>query len=216
MEKTRIPIAREGLVFIIPLGLLSSFLWLAEWTITASVITGLFLFVLYFFRDPERAIPPGEDIIVSPADGKIMEITSDVDPFLGEAFTRVTIFLSVFNVHINRAPIGGEVEKKRYDPGKMLAAFNPRASKENEQNILLFGNGRAHILVKQITGLIARRIVCWANVGDSYALGQRFGLIRFGSRVDIFVPAGTRLAVKPGDHVKGASSLIGYLPKDAP
>jgi len=211
---TQIPIAREGLMFILPLGLLSVFLWLSPWPAAALAVTVLFLFVLYFFRDPERMTPPGEDIIVSPADGKIMEIVTDADPFLSEAFTRVTIFLSVFNVHVNRAPIGGTVEKKRYDPGKMLAAFNPRASKENEQNILLFGNGRARVLVKQITGLIARRIVCWADVGDSYALGQRFGLIRFGSRVDIFVPEGTRLAVKPGDHVKGASSLIGYLPEE--
>lgn len=210
----RIPVAKEGFVFILPLGLLSILLWLGSLTLPASVAAVLLMFMLYFFRDPERGIPTGEDIIVSPADGKIMEITTDKDQFLTKTYTRITIFLSVFNVHINRAPIGGKVKKQRYDPGKMLAAFNPKASKENEQNTLLFSNDKGSILVKQITGLIARRIVCWANVGDDYLLGQRFGLIRFGSRVDIFVPNGTRLKVKPGDHVKGALSIIGYLPEN--
>lgn len=209
----RIPLAREGFVFITPLGILSVLLWIGELTFAASVVTIMFLSVLCFFRDPERKIPAGEGIIVSPADGKIMEITTDEDPFLAKTYTRITIFLSVFNVHVNRAPIDGKIEKQRYDPGKMLAAFNPKASKENEQNTLLFRNGKAEILVKQITGLIARRIVCWANVGDNYALGQRFGLIQFGSRVDLFVPEGTQLAVKPGDHVKGAASIIGHLPE---
>ncbi|MEC7641769.1 MAG: phosphatidylserine decarboxylase family protein [Nitrospinota bacterium] len=209
----RIPLARESFAFITPRGILSVLLWIGELTFAASVGTIMFLSVLCFFRDPERKIPAGEGIIVSPADGKIMEITTDEDPFLAKTYTRITIFLSVFNVHVNRAPIDGKIEKQRYDPGKMLAAFNPKASKENEQNTLLFRNGKAEILVKQITGLIARRIVCWANVGDNYALGQRFGLIQFGSRVDLFVPEGTQLAVKPGDHVKGAASIIGHLPE---
>ncbi|MFQ5716464.1 MAG: phosphatidylserine decarboxylase family protein [Nitrospinales bacterium] len=209
----RIPIAKEGYIFIVPLGLLSVFFWAVSWPVFAAVGTLSFLFVLYFFRDPERNVPAGENLIVSPADGKITEITTEKDPFQEQTCTRVTIFLSVFNVHVNRAPIGGTIEKTRYNPGKFLAAFNPKASLDNEQNLLLFRQGETAILVKQIAGLIARRIVCWAKVNDDYSLGQRFGLIRFGSRVDILVPEDTRLAVKRGDHVKGASSIIGYLPK---
>lgn len=207
----RIPLAVEGYIFIAPLGILSALLWWSGWRLTAAFFFGLFLFVTYFFRDPERTIPADPKAIVSPADGKILEVVSEKNPFLGESSKRITIFLSVFNVHVNRAPIAGKVEKMQYDPGLMLAAFNPRASKENEQNTLLFTQGKTHILVKQITGLIARRIVCWAKVGDDYERGQRFGLIRFGSRVDIFIPENTKLSVKPGDRVSGGSSIIGYL-----
>lgn len=211
----RIPIAKEGYIFIVPLGVLSLVCWLVSWEVAALIFTLLFVFVVSFFRDPKRSVPEGENLIVSPADGKITEIVTEKDPLMGKTFTRITIFLSIFNVHVNRAPISGKIEQKRYSPGKFLAAFNPKASQDNEQNILLFRNGSTDILVKQIAGLIARRIVCWANTGDNYSLGQRFGLIRFGSRVDIFVPEDTQLAVRRGDRVKGALSIIGYLPKAA-
>ncbi len=207
----RLPFAKDGLRFLIPLGLLTAlFAWLS-WTIAALIAGGFFLFVLNFFRDPERPIPDDPKAVVSPADGKVVEIVSEGDPALDGPFTRVSIFLNVFNVHVNRVPIAGTIETVRYNKGKFLAAFNHKASLDNEQNAILVSNGSAKILVKQIAGLIARRIVCWAQKGDTYRTGQRFGLIRFGSRVDIFVPETTRLAVKNGDIVKGGSSVIGYL-----
>lgn len=207
----KIPIAKDGSIFIIPLLLatlvtcLLSFYW-------ATGIFGLFLlFVTWFFRDPERTIPNEPNVIVSPADGKITEIVIEKEPINGKPCKRVTIFLSVFNVHVNRVPIGGIIEYIHYNPGKFLAAFNPKASMDNEQNIILINNGKVNILVKQIAGLIARRIVCWPNKGDHYEPGQRYGLIRFGSRVDILLPESTKLSVDCGDKVRGGQSIIGYI-----
>ncbi len=207
----RIPIAKEGYVFIIPLLVMAilscalSFHWVAGFF-------GLgFLFVTWFFRDPERPIPNEPNVIVSPADGKVTEIVTENEPINGESCTRVTIFLNVFNVHVNRVPVGGTIEDVRYNPGKFLAAFNPKASMENEQSIILINTGKVNVLVKQIAGLIARRIICWPGKGDQYELGQRYGLIRFGSRVDILLPESTKLSVACGDKVSGGRSIIGYL-----
>ncbi len=208
----RIPIVKDGYRFIVPLGLLTIALWAVALPLAAVVCGLLFLFVTYFFRDPEREIPSDPNVIVSPADGKVVAIVQEKDPFMGKTFTRISIFLSVFNVHVNRMPLAGRIEKKRYNHGKFLAAFNHKASLDNEQSILLIKSANTEVVVKQIAGLIARRIVCWAKEGDRYELGQRYGLIRFGSRVDIFVPEGSRLTVKIGDHVQGGSSRIGYLP----
>ena len=207
----RIPIAKEGYIFIIPLALGVLLAWALSWIILAVFLSGLLAFIAYFFRDPEREIPQEKNAVLSPADGKIVEIVSERDPFLNQTQKRISIFLNVFNVHVNRAPITGRVEKTRYNPGKFLAAFNHKASLDNEQTAILFQNGRTQILVKQIAGLIARRIICFAQEGDMYSLGQRFGLIRFGSRVDIFVPENTKLIVANGDHVAGGTSIIGYL-----
>lgn len=207
----RIPIAAEGYMFIVPLGLLAGAFWLLHRPCVATVLTILFLFVVFFFRDPERSVPADPNAVISPADGKIVEIVSEKDPFMGKTFKRISIFLSVFNVHVNRVPIGGRIEKIQYNPGKFLAAFNHKASLDNEQNILLITQGRTQVLVKQIAGLIARRIVCWVHDGDSVAAGQRFGLIRFGSRVDLFVPEDARIAVSIGDRVEGGASIIGFL-----
>ena len=163
------------------------------------------------YGHPERDIPTDPKAMVSPADGKVVEIVTENDPFHGNPLTRISIFLSVFNVHVNRVPIHGTITKTQYNPGKFLAAFNDKASLDNEQSAILLTNGHVTILVKQIAGLIARRIVCWAKEGDEYQRGQRFGLIRFGSRVDIFVPEGTEISVAVGDIVSGGSSIIGYL-----
>jgi phosphatidylserine decarboxylase len=209
----RIPFAKEGYIFIVPLALLSLLCWSLSWLIAGFLATGFFLFVAYFFRDPERTIPQDKNAIISPADGKVVEIVEEKDPFLGETFTRISIFLNVFNVHVNRVPIAGVVDKYRYIPGKFLAAFNHKASLDNEQTAILFKDGNTKIVVKQIAGLIARRIICYAKEGDGFALGQRFGLIRFGSRVDIFVPTDSKLSVKIGDKVAGGSSIIGFLPE---
>ena len=207
----KIPLAKEGFVFIIPLLVVSILMFLLSFYWVAFFFGLGFLFVTWFFRDPERHIPNEPNIIVSPADGKITEIVTEKEPIHGELCKRVTIFLSVFNVHVNRVPIAGIIEEIRYNPGKFLAAFNPKASMDNEQNIILINNGKVSIIVKQIAGLIARRIVCWPKKGDHYTPGQRYGLIRFGSRVDILMPENTKLSVVCGDRVKGGQSIIGYL-----
>ena len=207
----KIPLAKDGFIFILPLLIITVLMFLISFY-WATAIFGLgFLFVTWFFRDPERRIPNEPNVIVSPADGKITEIVTENEPINGKLCKRVTIFLSVFNVHVNRVPIGGTIEDIRYNPGKFLAAFNPKASMDNEQNLILINNGRTHIFVKQIAGLIARRIVCWPKKGDYYESGQRYGLIRFGSRVDILLPENTKLSVAYGDKVSGGKSIIGYL-----
>jgi len=207
----KIPLAKDGFIFILPLLIITVLMFLISFY-WATAIFGLgFLFVTWFFRDPERRIPNEPNVIVSPADGKITEIVTENEPINGKLCKRVTIFLSVFNVHVNRVPIGGTIEDIRYNSGKFLAAFNPKASMDNEQNLILINNGRTHIFVKQIAGLIARRIVCWPKKGDHYESGQRYGLIRFGSRVDILLPENTKLSVACGDKVSGGKSIIGYL-----
>ena len=207
----KIPLAKDGFIFILPLLVITVLMFLISFY-WATAIFGLgFLFVTWFFRDPERRIPNEPNVIVSPADGKITEIVTENEPINGKLCKRVTIFLSVFNVHVNRVPIEGTIEDIRYNPGKFLAAFNPKASMDNEQNLILINNGRTHIFVKQIAGLIARRIVCWPKKGDHYESGQRYGLIRFGSRVDILLPENTKLSVACGDKVSGGKSIIGYL-----
>jgi len=207
----KIPFAKEGFVFIIPLLIITILMFLLSFY-WAAVFGGLgFLFVTWFFRDPERHIPNEPNVIVSPADGKITEIVTEKEPINGELCKRVTIFLSVFNVHINRVPIAGTIEEIRYNPGKFLAAFNPKASMYNEQNVILINNGKTRVFVKQIAGLIARRIVCWPKKGDYCESGQRYGLIRFGSRVDILLPETAKLSVACGDRVSGGKSIIGYL-----
>jgi len=155
-------------------------------------------------------------VIVSPADGKIIVIKETAYPPLGdEAYLQVSIFMSVFNVHINRSPISGTVEQVVYNPGKFLAAFEEKASLLNEQNSIILSqaiNGKTvRILVKQIAGLIARRIVCYAKPGMDFEKGERFGLIRFGSRVDLFLPRETVLSVHLNDKVKGGSTIIGRI-----
>ena len=207
----RIPLASDGYRFIIPLVILTGILAALQF-FWATGVSGLaLLFCINFFRDPERALPSGESVIVSPGDGKVVVIQEDTDPFLDGSYTRISIFLNVFNVHVQRTPVAGKIEKIRYNKGKFFNAASHKASLDNEQNAVLIDTGREKVLVKQIAGLIARRIVCWAKEGDDYQLGQRFGLIRFGSRVDLFLPKGTRIEVKIGDHVNGASSVIGYL-----
>lgn len=208
----KIPIAKEGYPFILPLGLLTAILWALAFGWAALLCGGLFLFVIYFFRDPERQIPDDPKVVVSPADGVITVIAPEEDPLTGKTFTRISIFLSVLSVHVNRIPIAGRIEKIVHKKGKFLDARNPEASAKNERNTLLIRNENGvEILVSQITGLIARRIVCRAMEGDQYQLGERFGLIRFGSRVDLLVPENTRLKVALGDAVSGGDTVIGYL-----
>jgi len=207
----RIPIAKEGYMFILPLAVLTGIFWALSWLWVTGLFAGLFLFVTWFFRDPERSIPEDPNAIVSAGDGRVVEIVQEKDPLLDGVYARVSVFLNVFNVHVNRVPIAGKIQATRYNPGKFLNAASHKASLDNEQSAILLNNGHVTILVKQIAGLIARRIVCWAEEGDEYQRGQRFGLIRFGSRVDIFLPEGTDIKVEIGDIVSGGSSIIGYL-----
>ena len=207
----RIPIVSDGYRFIIPLVIITVGLALSPLVWLAGVSGLLLLFVLNFFRDPDRDIPNEEGVIVSPGDGKIVEIIEEKDPMLDEPYRRVSIFLNVFNVHVQRIPVGGRIGQVKYNKGKFLNAASHKASLENEQNAMIIDTGKQKVLVKQIAGLIARRIVCWAKEGDNYSLGQRYGLIRFGSRVDLFLPLSAEVKVSLGDHVSGGSSIIGYL-----
>ncbi len=201
--------AKEAYPFILPLALISLLLALFGVTLLAVAFLGLAVFVGFFFRDPDRAIPNETAAIVSPADGKIVGISTQPD-----GTKRISIFLSVFDVHINRSPVAGEVESVEYRQGRFHAAFHERASVENEQNVLVIGNGSDKIKVSQIAGILARRVVCWKQAGDYVQRGERIGLIKFGSRVDVFLPGNVRNVVSRGDRVRGGSTIIGRYQHD--
>jgi phosphatidylserine decarboxylase len=167
-------------------------------------------FCLYFFRDPERQPPPGEGLVVSPADGRVLAVAPGREErFLGAPATRISIFMSPLDVHVNRTPVSGTVAAVRHSPGRFRAAFSDKSSLDNEHNTLVIddGGGRRYLLV-QIAGALARRIVCRVGVGDRVRRGERFGLIMFGSRVDFFLPAGVEARVGPGDRVRAGSSVV--------
>jgi phosphatidylserine decarboxylase len=178
-------------------------LWLgAGWAVLAWLLAG---FMLYFFRDPERRIPPGEGI-VSPADGRVVDLRQvEMD---GLPCWKISIFLNIFDVHVNRAPVGGIIRKQVYSRGKFLIASRPEASVENEQNTVTIEAERDTVVFKQIAGLVARRIVFTKKVGDRVERGERVGLIKFGSRVDLFLPTGFTPQVVVGDRVQGGSSWV--------
>jgi len=164
-----------------------------------------------FFRDPERAIPADPRAIVSPADGKVVEVRgAREEKFLGAEATLVGIFLNVFDVHVNRAPIAGEIKLSEHVPGAFLNALNPASALRNEHQILGLQDGAFRVTVRVIAGVIARRICVWSRVGDRVEKGQRFGMIRYGSRAEVYLPAGCEPAVKVGDRVKGGASILGY------
>jgi phosphatidylserine decarboxylase len=203
----RLPIARQGWPFILPLlGL--AVLGLAIMPVGGWCFLALTGFVVYFFRDPERSIPMEPGLLLSPADGKIMAVSPlQNDPALPSG-TLVSIFLSVFDVHINRSPIAGTVVDVRYQPGKFLPAFRASASDLNEQNVVTLQAVGTRVITKQIAGILARRIVCDVKAGDKLSTGQRFGLIRFGSRVDILVPPEFAVCARLGQRVRGGESVL--------
>src|ERR1700682_3318233 len=183
--------------------------WVAQpaWAMLPLLLA---LFFLWFFRDPERAIPDAAGALVSPGDGKVTDVSFVTTG--GEKQARISIFLSVFDVHVNRSPIAGVVREVRYQRGRFLNAMNAVSAEHNEQNIVtLEGSGQV-VIFKQIAGLLARRIVFYPKVGDLLQRGQRVGLIKFGSRVDVLFDADARLQVKVGDRVRGGSTVIAYLP----
>lgn len=171
-----------------------------------------FLFSLYFFRDPERVIPADENAIVAPADGKVIIVRKvKENVYLKGPATQVSIFMSVFSVHVNRIPMSGVVGYFKYYPGKFLPAYREKASTDNEQTVIGIENGDAKILFKQIAGIIARRVVCHIREGFHVKRGERFGMIKFGSRADIFLPENVEVTVNVGQKVKGGESIIGEI-----
>lgn len=222
-----IPIVREGYLFIaVPLIFTLILLLIPGWRggflfWMSLVIT---LLMINFFRDPERKIPEDPEVIVSPADGKIVQIEEVTHKELKGRYYQISIFMSPLDVHVNRSPITGLVEMVTYSPGQFLPAFRDKASELNEQTAIILKaetlQGPVQVMVKQIAGLVARRVVCWLQPGEKVTSGQRIGLIKFSSRVDLFLPAKTELPgqalllqVKVGDRVKAGESIIGRWQK---
>ena len=208
----RIPLAREGYPFILASIFVTIVTWLAGLCTVGYIFLGITVFIVSFFRDPERYIPSGEDSIVSPADGKVIVVRRVTEGRILKAEAiQISIFMNVFNVHVNRVPASGRVSEVFYNPGKFFSADKDKASLENEQNALLIEaeNGKK-FAVNQIAGLIARRIVCYAKKGDMIEKGKRFGMIRFGSRLDVYLPVDCRVNVKEGDRVLAGSSILAY------
>jgi len=195
---------RDGYRFVLPLLILTGFSVFFHQPVLTVIFLVLTAFTAFFFRNPQRRIPDGANLIVSPADGKVVKISKDET---GEQ--TLCIFLNVFNVHVNRAPIAGAVARFEYKRGKFKVAFDEEASRVNEQNIVSFAGPDISIVVKQVAGLIARRVVCWKKPGDAVERGELFGLIRFGSRVDMVMPAHVNIRVGVGDKVSGGSTIIG-------
>ncbi|OGW93407.1 MAG: phosphatidylserine decarboxylase [Nitrospirae bacterium RIFCSPLOWO2_12_FULL_63_8] len=208
-----IPIVREGLPFVVAAGTPAVAAWVLGWTGVAAAFGAVALFSAWFFRNPRRSAPKSDRAVVAPGDGKIVEICEEDEPrFLKDKSLRISIFLNIFDVHVNRIPCQGTVEQVAYQPGRFLVASRPEATLQNEQNALLIRAVQGtRVLCVQIAGLIARRIVCWVSPGETVACGERYGLIRFGSRMDVFLPVGTKLKVKVGEHVKGGETLLGEL-----
>ncbi|CAI10171.1 phosphatidylserine decarboxylase [Aromatoleum aromaticum] len=173
----------------------------------------LFIFVVQFFRDPPRPIPQGAKDVLSPADGRIVAIEPVRDPYLDRDSVKISVFMNVFNVHSNRSPVDGEVVARWYNAGRFVNAALDKASVENERNALHLRTRDGHdVTCVQVAGLIARRILCYVEAGASLARGQRYGFIRFGSRVDVYLPAGSRARVTIGDKVSASSTILAELP----
>lgn len=214
MKSPEIPIAREGYPFIALSAFVTLIIAILGYTLLALPALAITTFVVYFFRDPERIGPVSDDALTSPADGKVILIEKIIDDqyLLGQVY-KVSIFMNVFNVHVNRAPVNGTVEKVVYTPGKFYSADSDRGAMHNEHCATLLHSASGHRLAfVQVAGLIARRIVCWLEVDDQVRRGQRFGLIRFGSRVDLYIPTQTQLEIAVGQKVRGGETVIGYLP----
>jgi len=204
-------IAKEGYPFILTGTALTTVAALAGWKLACGALGIATVALAGFFRDPERRVPSGEGLVVSPADGRVVSI-ADVSSGsrFADAVTRVSIFLSPLDVHINRSPVAGRVEQVQYRPGQFLPAYKGEASEHNEQNSLEVIDPQERLFgVIQIAGVLARRIVCWVRPGDTVARGDRFGLIMFGSRTDLYLPRGCKLEVTEGQRVKGGETIVG-------
>jgi phosphatidylserine decarboxylase len=197
---------KEGYKFGVPLLIAGAICLALGWKWAGVIVILLGLFVFYFFRDPDRAIPTEPGAVVSPADGHVVAIVDEtLDSRPGR---RISIFLSIWDVHIQRSPVAGRLAELDYRPGRFYAALRSRASTENEQNVIYIDTPRGRVVFKQIAGAIARRVICWKQKGEALALGERVGMIRFGSRVDIWLPAAAEVIVRRGQMVKGGSSIL--------
>ena len=190
--------------FVIPLLLAGVLLAFLHFLYAALLLFVVAAFICYFFRNPKRHIPQGENLIISPADGRVVKIQQSPG---GEQ--TISIFLNIFNVHVNRSPISGELKELEYKRGKFKVAYDEEASRVNEQNIITIAGQDIKVVVRQVAGLIARRVICWKKPGSSLLRGELIGLIRFGSRVDLSVPGRVKVLVKVGDQVRGGSSILG-------
>jgi phosphatidylserine decarboxylase len=214
-----VKVAREGIVFIVIAWLLAlGALWMGVarhspgWYIVAVPLVVIALWVVYFFRDPERTGARGEHLVVSPADGLVVMVAEVEEPtFISGMATRISIFMNVFNVHVNRYPVNGVVRYLQYNKGLFLHAAHEKASLDNEQMSVGIESGSRRILVRQIAGLIARRIVNYAKAGDAAEQGARMGIIRFGSRVDVFIPTDSAVRIKVGERTVAGTTVLAEL-----
>jgi len=203
---------RDGFFYGVSLLVVAAIVWhFTRYASLAGVPVVLAIFFLWFFRDPPRKIPDGVGQIVSPADGKV-DVAEWVETTSGGRL-RVTIFLNVFNVHVNRVPVGGVVELVEFREGQFMNAMNPESALHNEQTLITINNGEYSVSFKQVAGLLARRIVCNLKAGDRVERGQRMGMIKFGSRVDVLMPAEAKLLVKKGQHVVGGKTVLAAMPE---
>jgi phosphatidylserine decarboxylase len=208
-------IAREGWPFLGSATLIAAAAswWGGWWSVPFWLAA---IFVLQFFRDPPRQIPGDDDAVISAADGRVVAVEPARDPYLERDAIKISVFMNVFNVHSNRSPVDGQVKRRWYDSGSFLNAALDKASLENERNALwLHTAGGADITCVQIAGLVARRILCYVNEGDALSRGQRFGFIRFGSRVDLYVPKSAKVVAALGDKVHAATTIVAILPRHA-
>ena len=208
-------IAREGWLFLaICVAVAAAVAWFAGWWSLPLWIVALF--VLQFFRDPAREIPGDGQTVLSPADGRIVVVENAEDPYLNRQAIKISVFMNVFNVHSNRAPVDGEIKKIWYYAGSFLNAALDKASLENERNALWLKTAKGHdVACVQVAGLIARRILCYVKAGDKLARGERYGFIRFGSRVDVYLPPGSVVKAALGDKVSASSTILAVLPDHA-
>jgi len=213
MRNQNQPVATEGYPFIALFAFITLVFALLQWSFPTLLALFLTLFTVYFFRNPERCIPADEDAVVAPADGKVIFVGNVLeDRYFQSEAVKVSIFMSVFNVHVNRAPTSGKVVDMFYNKGEFFNAALDKASLQNEQaGILMETEGGSKLLFVQIAGLIARRIVTYPVVGDLLKRGMRYGLIRFGSRVDVYFPSGTEVLVRVGERTVAGESVLAYL-----
>ena len=212
MDENQWPLAKEGFPFLIPSLLLALAMVVLGWTLQFAIFALLSLFIAFFFRNPKRDVPDLENVILAPADGRIVHVgEAQEGRFLKSPALKISIFMSIFDVHINRSPVNARLVEKSYHPGRFRIASAEKASLDNEQNALLLETEEGlRIVLVQIAGLIARRIVCYTKPGDRLRRGEIFGLIRFGSRVDLYLPLGVKPTVRLGQHVRGGESIVGY------
>lgn len=210
-RRWRVPMAAEGWPFVLPPVGAALLLWTLGWPMVAGAALLLAAFLAFFFRDPERTMPVRPGMIVAPADGRVVLIRDDVDDaFVGPA-RQVSIFLSPFDVHVNRAPVDGTVVAVTHELGRFLPAWREEASERNERTSVSIEGERGRVLVRQVAGILARRIVCRVHPGDWVRAGDRFGMIKFGSRTDVVLPRGVRVSVTVGDRVRAGETLLGVL-----